>query len=383
MKTALKILSSVLVLIALVVLSSCWVYRPEPMPEGSESAARLAPGPWTVAEFEETFVDRSRPTQANEDFEGAPDRTMKGDVWYPSEAEAGASPLLVFSHGFTSVAENGRYLAEHLASHGFVVVAVDYPLTNMSAPGGPMLEDVAYQPGDVSFLIDTLSGYSAVAGHELSGKVDTGRIGVFGISLGGLTSTLVGYHPRWRDPRVDAVLSIAGPTSFFTPAFFETADPDFLMLAGEIDALVPFASNAAPIPEKVPGSILVSIADGSHTGFSGGTRWLQWMDNTDSLGCYSVMNNIEEGDEDDWSDLLGTAEEGINADVPNELCLVDPLPDALNPVRQQMIATLAIRAFFEQSLLDEGTRRSEAERFLKTGLAADVPEVTIVVSPEP
>jgi len=34
------------------------------------------------------------------------------------------------------------YLAEHLASHWYVVVSADYPLTHLQAPGGPNYLDV-------------------------------------------------------------------------------------------------------------------------------------------------------------------------------------------------------------------------------------------------
>ena len=55
-------------------------------------------------------------------------------------------------------ASGGAYLAEQLASLGYVVVAVDYPLTNGLAPGGPDVKDVVNQLADVSFLIDTPAG---------------------------------------------------------------------------------------------------------------------------------------------------------------------------------------------------------------------------------
>ncbi len=44
------------------------------------------------------------------------------------------------------------------------------------------------QPADVSFLIDTLLAQSTTPGHRLEGMVDKTRIGVTGISLGGMTN---------------------------------------------------------------------------------------------------------------------------------------------------------------------------------------------------
>lgn len=372
MKLLLKIIAVVGILLVLLVAYFTFSSQPEDFPVGGQSAIRLAPGPWSVAEFDELFVDRERPTQPNGDYAGDAARRMDGNVWYPYEAEAGPRPLLIFSHGFTSFRQNGRYLAEHLASHGFVVIAADYPLTNMSAPGGPRVEDVINQPGDISFLIDTLLGHSAVSGHALSGKIDPSRIGVFGISLGGLTSTLAGFHPTWRDPRIGAVLSIAGPSNFFTPTFFTHADVPFMMLAGDLDVLVPYASNAAPIPSKKPGAELATVRGGSHTGFSGGTALLRSMKNTDAIGCWSVTRYVD----DDYQPegLFGPAEIGFDYTAKNQLCEVDPLPRTINVLRQHMITRVVVAAFFEKTLSANSDVRRAAQNFLAEQAPAEIPE---------
>ena len=142
MKTLCKILGATLFIFVALILYARFLHPFEHFPLGSVSAQRIEPGPWTVSVFEETFVDRRRPTPPNGEVPARPERVLAGSVWYPAEAQAGRGPLLVFSHGFTSLRHSGRYLAEHLAGYGFVVVAVDYPLTSMRAPGGPMLEDV-------------------------------------------------------------------------------------------------------------------------------------------------------------------------------------------------------------------------------------------------
>lgn len=376
MKLLLKILASLGVLLVLLALYVTFSHQPEDFPEGSDSEARLAAGPWSVATFGELFIDRDRSTQANGDYPGDEQRSLDGTVWYPFEAEAGPRPLLVFSHGFTSSRSNGAYLAEHLASHGFVVVAVDYPLTNMRAPGGALVEDVINQPGDVSFLINTLVGYSAVSGHALSGKIDPARIGVLGISLGGLTSTLSGFHPEWRDPRIGAVLSIAGPTNFFTDEFFQKVDLPFMMFAGDLDVLVPYATNAAPVLDKKPGAELVTLKGGSHTGFSGGTALLRAMDNTDAIGCWSVGRYIKPNQESQWEGLFGPVELGIDYSAPNELCTVDPLPQTMNVLRQQMIARVVITAFFEEHLASDASVREAAALFLSRTGAEEIPELS-------
>ena len=161
------------------------------------------------------------------------------------------------------------------------------------------------------FLIDTLLAKSSEAGHELEGLIDGERIGVTGISLGGMTSTLVSFHPDMGDDRIGAALSIAGPTSFANAVFFSHRQVPFLMLAGDIDALVPYSSNAAPVPDIVPGSQLVTVAGASHTGFAGPAAALRWLNNADAIGCSMVQDNINASAEEDlWYEELGSVEQG-------------------------------------------------------------------------
>ncbi|MEM8768770.1 MAG: hypothetical protein AAGE43_15085, partial [Pseudomonadota bacterium] len=225
------------------------VTGPEGPPADSASAAALAQGPYAVGQRDMTFVDNSRPTAANGDYAGAPGRTLVTALWYPEAEVPGGSPLIIYSHGFMSNRGGGRYLAEALAARGYVVAAADYPLSNGEAPGGPNPADVVNQPGDVSFLIDSVL---ALEGEDkpFPGTVDSVRIGVAGLSLGGLTSTLAGYHPRWHDERIRAVVSIAGPAAMFTRRFFTTSAAPFLMIGGTEDAIVDFETHAAIIPER-------------------------------------------------------------------------------------------------------------------------------------
>ncbi|MYF03842.1 MAG: hypothetical protein F4230_02275, partial [Holophagales bacterium] len=132
-------------------------------PEGPASREVLARGPYQVKRLDTTFVDRSRPTQANNDFSGSDERRLVTTINYPTNPNArgvaregrpaNGFPLIVYSHGFMSRRSEGAYLARHFASHGYVLVAADYPLTNFASPGGPRFEDVIHQPGDVGFLI--------------------------------------------------------------------------------------------------------------------------------------------------------------------------------------------------------------------------------------
>jgi dienelactone hydrolase len=342
----------------------------------SASAKRLQPGSYSVTQYDEVIVDPSRPTQPNGDYAGADSRRLASTIWYPDSMTKGGFALIVHSHGFSSNRSGGEYLAQHLASLGYVVIAADFPLTHAMATGGPLVKDVINQPADVSFLIDTVLRHNIDPDHPLFAKVDPERIGLMGISLGGMTTTLAAYHPTMADTRVKAALSIAGPTDQFNAPFFQQRSPAFLMLAGTADALIPYQSNALPILKKIPNAQLLSITAGSHMGFVGSAGLLRWANHPDAIGCYMVMRNLEtKGAEESWLDLLGTADQGINYQSNNDACSQDPLPKALNPLRQQQITQLVVSSFFESQFATSSKTKSSANIYLQQVLPKEISDV--------
>ena len=357
-------------------------------PEGQASREVLARGPYKVKKLDTTFVDRSRPTQANNVFRGSDERRLVTSITYPTSPNArgvardgrpaNGFPLIVYSHGFMSRRSEGRYLALHFARHGYVFVAADYPLTNFASPGGPRFDDVAHQPGDVRFLIDSLLRWNDDPTHEFSGAIDPERIGVMGLSLGGMTSTLAAFHPDLRDDRISAAVSIAGPSAMFTPGFFETADVPFLMIAGDADAVVPYAENAASLVARAPRSGLVTLKNGSHVGFADIARYTsRWSRHGDSLACGALMGAVAE--DADLGDVagLGGPDAGVIRTQGGRPC--DPLPSvrSMRPARQQMLTILAAFSFFESRFAEEAADRARAADYLATGLAEENGDVTV------
>ncbi len=354
--------------------------QPEPLAEGSESAKLLASHRYGFIREDLHLVDDSRPTQANKEFAAADKRSLEASYWYPvndqGEVPEGRHPLLVYSHGFTSTRNSGKHLGEYLASNGYIVIAADFPLTNRNAPGGPKLKDVVNQPADVSFLIDKVVDWSRDDEHVLSGHLDNNRIGVTGISLGGLTTTLLSYHPTKRDRRIKAAASIAGPSSTLSEIFYQNADIPFLMLAADIDALVPYDVHALPVLDRIQRSSLVTITGGTHLGFAGNTGILRWLDNADAIACYGVLKKIDT-EEEPWHELVGTPEQGVlYIDVPLP-CENRPLPRGMNPLRQHMSTVLTIYSFFESHFNQDPDKRSYFDRFLHEIMPEEIPEVSV------
>jgi len=340
-----------------------------------------------------TFVDDSRPTMANGTYAGSPTRRLLTEIWYPIDASLGVAgkdvrdapfvadgqrhPLVLWSHGFLDFRTGEAYLAHQLASYGYVVAAPDFPLTNMNAPGGANVNDVVNQPGDVSFVIDQMLALDADPGSKFTGTIDSGRIGAAGLSLGGLTTTLTAFHPTLRDPRVRAAVPIAGPGCFFGPSFYQNADVPLMMVDGSIDAIVPYQENAVfGFGEARAPKYLVTLAGGSHTGFSGAASLLfESLDNPDDVGCNALGGNLGSDDSGlSLLDLLGGADAGIiMGDCP--LACVDPLPRprAMRPSRQHQLTILSVLPFLQAEL--SGDRR--ARDFVESTLAAENQDVAV------
>jgi predicted dienelactone hydrolase len=356
------------------------IASPTATPAATANEALAERGPFAVGATTLTLVDASRPTDANGSYPGADSRTLVTEVWFPAEgsvaeleirdaplAQTGAPyPLIVFSHGYTGIRRQSTSYTSHLASHGYVVVSADYPLTNMSAPGGPRLSDVLNQPGDVSFLIDSFLGFSRQTGHQLEGAIDEEAIGLSGHSLGGLTTLLTAFGPR-RDPRVKAALPIAGPACLVGATAYDTPAVPLLVLGGSEDRIVAWDSVRAAYDMAQPPKYLLAVLGGNHLRFAD-------LDADDSgLGTLeSTEGFLEE---------VGRVGQATGADLMS--CVTDAAPDLLAaPVtadRQRDLMRLFATAFFDRYLKGN----EAAASVLGAEFIAGVPDVRLEAEPEP
>lgn len=337
-------------------------------------------GPYFAGYIDLTVTDPDRKTAAHGIVPESDGRTVAMRVWYPAEKgvlgdltpplmatlarSQGPYPLLVHSHGFSSNKSELEYAAQWLATRGYVVAALEFPLTNLTTLGGPQLEDVVNQPADVRFALDELLARNALSSSPLYQGIDTARIAVSGVSLGGLTTLLTTYHRDWHDPRVKAAIDIAGPTGFFTPTFYAFVSLPVLLIYGDTDAIVDYAAHALPARARAPqGTRLMTLAGASHTGFAGAAALFESLDNPDSIGCSAITGQLPVNDaflSRMVDDAIGIA----SVPLPNP-CTLDPLPLAMRPSRQMLLTRLSIFAWLELQLGTDA-RRALACDFLET-----------------
>jgi predicted dienelactone hydrolase len=373
---------SAFVIVALAVTLIFLLNPRQSIPQGAVSQKMYQPGPYGLQVELFDVEDTQRKTPVNGKYPGSASRQLSGKLWRPyakpgQGLQDGGYPLVIYSHGFMSFHQEGAYLAEFLATHGYVVVATDFPLTNYFAPGGANLADVANQPGDVRFIIDRVLERNHKSGDSLYQQVDENRIGVMGLSLGGMTTELVTFDPRMKDDRIKAAVSIAGPARMFTKTFFSFVKVPFMMIAGDSDAIVPYEYNALPIREKDPDSVLVTIKGASHAGFAGISAILfRWVNNPDSYGCASMKGKVERNDSsfaalvDEKSGVVVSERTGYCEDYKH-------LPRSMRPAQQQMFAILAAYSFFESLFNPDTTQRLTYATYLQQTLPKENREVSV------
>lgn len=125
-------------------------------------------------------------------------RNIPVDIYWSTAATAD-KPLIVYSHGMGSVRSDLRYLAEHLASHGYIFVALDHPGSNTAYVNSALAgktrflkpQEFLERPRDVSFVLDEVEKLNQTANNPLQGKLATNNVMVIGYSFGGGTALAV------------------------------------------------------------------------------------------------------------------------------------------------------------------------------------------------
>ncbi|MGK7949937.1 MAG: alpha/beta hydrolase [Xenococcaceae cyanobacterium] len=142
------------------------------------------------------------------------DYNIKADFYLPDNLRQPA-PLVVLSHGFTSDRSHFNYLAEHLASYGYIVVVPEHIGSNSKFKEDFLQGKLSFavspieffnRPLDVEFLLNQIENYP-----EFQGLINWEQVGVLGHSFGGNTALVLSGAPLNLD-RISQICQPNQPT---------------------------------------------------------------------------------------------------------------------------------------------------------------------------
>jgi predicted dienelactone hydrolase len=235
-------------------------------------------------------------------------RQIPVDVYW-SKAATTQKPIIVFTHGMGSHRKELIYLAQHLASHGYVVVSVEHPGSNEANVNNAIEgknrlmrpQEFLDRPKDISFVLDELTKLNNTPNNPLRGKLATNKVMVLGYSFGGTTALSLGGAElqlenlkercknnlsvvslgeviqciaqelpsdsyQLRDDRVKSVIAISPPTSLiFGETGLSKLQVPSIIWTTSADKTTPALTEQVIGFDKIPSSkLLIAIIGGTH-----------------------------------------------------------------------------------------------------------------------
>ncbi len=235
---------------------------------------------------------------------GARGRLLPVEVWYPVEPAAasgaapatysfpglevptidavvgappapGPFPLVVYSHGSGGLRYVSGFLAEHLASHGFVVVAPDHvgntAIDEFAGSDEPQAQVAQDRPEDVAAVVRAATS-GAVGFEDLTPTIDAGHVAVTGHSFGGFTALVAGSQSGDGEAfaGLDAIVALAPYSETIPDQVLQAVDTPTLLVSGTSDVTTPVDPNTERPASLVAARPLVraDLQGGGHQSFT-------------------------------------------------------------------------------------------------------------------
>ncbi|MFZ9739707.1 MAG: alpha/beta hydrolase [Prochlorotrichaceae cyanobacterium] len=123
-------------------------------------------------------------------------RAVPTDIYWPDRADP--APVVFISHGVGGTLRSFDYLAEHLASYGFIVIVPEHVGSNAKTVidffrglTEPVPQEAIDRPWDITFVLNLIEHYSKLSPAWRS-RINFEQIGIVGQSFGGYTALALG-----------------------------------------------------------------------------------------------------------------------------------------------------------------------------------------------
>lgn len=312
--------------------------------QGVEDLIVLPPKPWDIRKQGPYNVGYRTSSLTYKAKPNERERTLEVVVWYPSLqkqgrkarylkvltrdaiienatiAPEGKFPVMVFSHGNGSLAEQSYYMTEYFTSHGWIVVAPYHTNNTVRDNEGSInYRSALDRPQDISAVIDWLQ--ATPAEDPLAGRF-TDDIVLSGHSFGGYTTLASSgstfavdemiaacgrgevdqrlcdvfsteddiqvFRDGFLDPRIKvAIPQTPAGAGFFAKGVSKIKIPTLLM-TGALDRSLPNAVEGDPIWENLNGSasnLRLDFKLGGHFTFSNMCELFPSVEQVANDGC--------------------------------------------------------------------------------------------------
>lgn len=209
--------------------------------------------------------------------------SLKADIYYPKD-QTKKYPGIALVHGggwISGSKENEKYMAQELASRGYVAIAVGYRLSEV-AKYPAAIDDVN---NAITFLKKNRKKYSL---HQK-------KIAVLGESAGAQIATLVGVLAKGK---IKAIVNVDGIVSFIHPEAEESTYAAF-WLGGDRDVNLKNWTDASPlefVDKNTPPTLFINS---SQPRFHAGRD--EMMKKLKNYGTFTEFHEIKDTPHSFWS----------------------------------------------------------------------------------
>jgi predicted dienelactone hydrolase len=313
-------------------------YRPLVIDEGTERPLEVSS--WYPAHIPAGAIEEVTYDVKHKDVTWSPNTppVVHGHALQNADIDdsKGPYPLVIFSHGFSLSAAWYNTLAEHYASYGFIVLAPEHT-EQFDLEFGDLWKSLIDRPDDIKQTLDFAEALSAPGGN-MAGMIDMEHVAVVGHSYGGYTALAMagaqydlaaynarcaqiaeddplfffcaplvpmeaemaaragldsiptGLWPSFGDPRVTAIIPMAGDSYLFDKAGLSKITIPMMAIAGTADTGTPLEWGAKPSYEYVSSEqkALVTFVGAEHMIFSTPCEKQPWMSEHPAYGFFCL-----------------------------------------------------------------------------------------------